>query len=40
GVGVNALLGDNIRFGLEAEHSAFGKYNVDNMINASIRYSF
>lgn len=40
GVGVNARLSDNIRFGLEAERSAFGKYNVDNMINASIRYSF
>ncbi|STY78738.1 Temperature-sensitive hemagglutinin tsh autotransporter precursor [Klebsiella pneumoniae] len=40
GVGLNARLGDNIRFGLEAERSAFGKYNVDNMINAGIRYSF
>lgn len=40
GVGLNARLGDNIRLGLEAERSAFGKYNVDNMVNASIRYSF
>lgn len=40
GVGLNARFGDNTRLGLEVERSAFGKYNVDNMINASIRYSF
>ncbi|WP_032177482.1 hypothetical protein, partial [Escherichia coli] len=26
--------------GLELEKSAFGKYNVDNAINANFRYSF
>ncbi|EPT7513392.1 hypothetical protein ACVSH8_002925, partial [Escherichia coli] len=26
--------------GLEFEKSAFGKYNVDNAVNASFRYSF
>ncbi|EPX8206633.1 autotransporter outer membrane beta-barrel domain-containing protein, partial [Escherichia coli] len=31
---------DNIRFGLEFEKSAFGKYNVDNAVNAGFRYSF
>ncbi|HAL3321801.1 TPA: autotransporter outer membrane beta-barrel domain-containing protein [Escherichia coli] len=40
GVGLNARFGDNTRLGLEAERSAFGKYNTDNAINASIRYSF
>lgn len=40
GVGLNARFGDNIRLGLEAERSAFGKYNTDNAINANIRYSF
>ncbi|EPT8781716.1 hypothetical protein ACVTDD_004791, partial [Escherichia coli] len=28
------------RFGLEFEKSAFGKYNVDNAVNANFRYSF
>ncbi|EGM7734944.1 autotransporter outer membrane beta-barrel domain-containing protein, partial [Escherichia albertii] len=40
GVGLNARFGDNIRLGLEAERSAFGKYNTDDAINANIRYSF
>ena len=31
---------DNIRFGLEFDKSAFGKYNVDNAVNAGFRYSF
>ncbi|EIG4001241.1 autotransporter outer membrane beta-barrel domain-containing protein, partial [Escherichia coli] len=39
-VGLNAEVRDNIRFGLEFEKSAFGKYNVDNAVNASFRYSF
>ncbi|EKY7020373.1 autotransporter outer membrane beta-barrel domain-containing protein [Escherichia coli] len=39
-VGLNAEIRDNIRFGLEFEKSAFGKYNVDNAINANFRYSF
>ncbi|WP_096309265.1 S6 family peptidase [Escherichia coli] len=39
-VGLNAEIRDNARFGLEFEKSAFGKYNVDNAINANFRYSF
>ncbi|WNH00183.1 S6 family peptidase [Escherichia coli] len=39
-VGMNAQIKDNMRFGLEFEKSAFGKYNVDNAINANFRYSF
>ncbi|HIG9085374.1 TPA: serine protease autotransporter toxin Sat [Escherichia coli] len=39
-VGLNAEIRDNLRFGLEFEKSAFGKYNVDNAINANLRYSF
>ncbi|EHH6605704.1 autotransporter outer membrane beta-barrel domain-containing protein [Escherichia coli] len=39
-VGMNAQIKDNIRFGLEFEKSAFGKYNVDNSINANFRYMF
>ncbi|EFH6991216.1 autotransporter outer membrane beta-barrel domain-containing protein [Escherichia coli] len=39
-VGLNAEVRDNIRFGLEFEKSAFGKYNVDNAVNANFRYSF
>ncbi|EQA8278165.1 autotransporter outer membrane beta-barrel domain-containing protein [Escherichia coli] len=39
-VGLNAEIRDNVRFGLEFEKSAFGKYNVDNAINANFRYSF
>ena len=39
-VGMNAEIKDNMRFGLELEKSAFGKYNVDNAINANFRYSF
>ncbi|MFP8116398.1 hypothetical protein ACLHVC_24750, partial [Escherichia coli] len=27
-------------FGLEFEKSAFGKYNVDNAVNANFRYMF
>ncbi|HBC5801401.1 TPA: autotransporter outer membrane beta-barrel domain-containing protein, partial [Escherichia coli] len=38
--GLNAEVRDNIRFGLEFEKSAFGKYNVDNAVNAGFRYSF
>ncbi|MDO2048057.1 serine protease autotransporter toxin Sat, partial [Escherichia coli] len=39
-VGLNAEIRDNLCFGLEFEKSAFGKYNVDNAINANFRYSF
>ncbi|CBG91802.1 S6 family peptidase [Citrobacter rodentium] len=39
-VGMNAQIKDNIRVGLEFEKSAFGKYNVDNAINANFRYMF
>ena len=39
-VGLNAEIKDNMRFGLELERSAFGKYNVDNAINANFRYMF
>ena len=39
-VGMNAQIKDNTRFGLEFEKSAFGKYNVDNAINANFRYMF
>ncbi|HFG0041428.1 TPA: S6 family peptidase, partial [Escherichia coli] len=38
-VGLNAEIRDNVRFGLEFEKSAFGKYNVDNAVNANFRYS-
>lgn len=39
-VGMNAEFKGNMRLGLELEKSAFGKYNVDNAINANFRYSF
>lgn len=39
-VGVNARLNDRVRFGIELEQSAFGKYNVDHLINANLRYTF
>ncbi|HDO5801215.1 TPA: autotransporter outer membrane beta-barrel domain-containing protein [Salmonella enterica subsp. enterica serovar Typhimurium] len=39
-IGVNAQLKDNVRFGVELEQSAFGKYNVDHLINANLRYMF
>ncbi len=39
-VGLNTEIRDNLRFGLEFEKSAFGKYNVDNAVNANFRYSF
>lgn len=39
-VGMNAEIKNNMRFGLELEKSAFGKYNVDNAINANFRYFF
>lgn len=39
-VGLNSQIKDNVRFGLEFEKSAFGKYNVDNAINANFRYMF
>ncbi|HAZ3610114.1 TPA: autotransporter outer membrane beta-barrel domain-containing protein [Escherichia coli] len=39
-VGMNAQIKDNMRFGLEFEKSAFGKYNVDNAVNADFRYMF
>ncbi len=39
-VGLNAEIRDNLRFGLEFEKSVFGKYNVDNAVNANFRYSF
>lgn len=39
-IGVNARLKDNLRFGAELEQSAFGKYNVNHIINANLRYMF
>ncbi|EMX0619512.1 autotransporter outer membrane beta-barrel domain-containing protein [Escherichia coli] len=39
-IGMNAQIKDNMRFGLEFEKSAFGKYNVDNAVNANFRYTF
>lgn len=39
-VGINARLKDNVRFGVELEQSAFGKYNIDHVINANLRYMF
>ncbi|MBS4932041.1 MAG: autotransporter outer membrane beta-barrel domain-containing protein [Clostridiales bacterium] len=39
-VGLNAQLKDNMHFGLELEKSAFGKYNIENSVNATFRYSF
>ncbi|EHD6971420.1 autotransporter outer membrane beta-barrel domain-containing protein, partial [Salmonella enterica] len=35
-VGINARLKENTRFGVELEQSAFGKYNVDHVINANL----
>lgn len=39
-VGLNAEIRDNLRFGLEFEKSAFGKYNVDNAINCQLPLLF
>lgn len=39
-VGLNTEAGDNVRLGVEFEKSTFGKYNLDNAINANFRYSF
>ncbi|WGE30887.1 S6 family peptidase (plasmid) [Edwardsiella tarda] len=39
-LGINAKVQDNTRFGLELERSAFGKYNVDHVINVNFRYMF
>ncbi|WP_052463033.1 autotransporter outer membrane beta-barrel domain-containing protein [Escherichia marmotae] len=39
-IGIDTRIKDNTRIGLTVEKSAFGKYNVDNAINANIRYSF
>jgi len=39
-VGLNGEVSKNLRFGLEVERSAFGKYNMNHAINANIRYSF
>ncbi|EJH1737655.1 autotransporter outer membrane beta-barrel domain-containing protein [Escherichia coli] len=39
-IGLNAQVSDNIHAGLEFEKSAFGKYNIDNAINANFRYTF
>ncbi|EEW7793383.1 serine protease autotransporter toxin EatA [Escherichia coli] len=39
-VGTNVEVKDNMRFGLELEKSAFGRYNIDNSINANFRYYF
>ncbi|ECG8591600.1 autotransporter outer membrane beta-barrel domain-containing protein [Salmonella enterica subsp. salamae] len=39
-VGLNAQVKNNMRFGLELEQSAFGKYNIDHAINANFRYMF
>lgn len=39
-IGIDTRIKDNTRIGLTVEKSAFGKYNVDDAINANIRYSF
>lgn len=39
-LGVNAQVRDNLRLGLELQRSAFGKYNLDHLVNATVRYSF
>lgn len=39
-VGLNTEIKNNMRFSLQLEKSAFGKYNVDNAINANFRYTF
>lgn len=39
-IGIDTRIKDNTRIGLTVEKSAFGKYNVDNAINANIRYTF
>lgn len=39
-VGLNGEVKDNLRFGLEVERSAFGRYNMNHTFNANIRYSF
>lgn len=38
--GVNGQIGSAVRFGLEVERSAFGKYNINHAVNANVRYSF
>ncbi|EQC3334526.1 S6 family peptidase [Escherichia coli] len=39
-VGVNAKIKENIRLSLNAERSEFGRYNIDKLLNANIRYTF
>nr|WP_285239457.1 autotransporter outer membrane beta-barrel domain-containing protein [Escherichia coli] len=39
-IGLNAKMNNNMNLGLDLEKSAFGKYNIDNAINANFRYSF
>ena len=39
-IGIDTRIKDNTRIGLTIEKSAFGRYNVDNAINANIRYTF
>ena len=39
-VGLDARLKENTRVGLSIERAAFGKYNVDDAINANLRYTF
>ncbi|MDF3971405.1 S6 family peptidase [Escherichia coli] len=34
------MVNNNIRFGVEAEKSILGNYNIDHSINANFRYSF
>lgn len=38
--GINGGIGDKTRFGLELEKTNKGRYNIDNLINANVRYSF
>lgn len=39
-VGLDARIKENTRVSLNVERSAFGKYNVNNAINANLRYTF
>lgn len=39
-LGVNAQVSDQVRFGLEVQRSAGGRFNIGHLVNANMRYSF
>lgn len=38
--GLDAAINKRLKFSIEYTRSAFGKYNVDNEVNATVRYTF